>query len=409
MSQQESLVLRLEKKQKAKYANVHRHDGEHVVFEVNEVDIPNRPLFAEKEADVIHCRIGKAKIIDEGGHSFSGDKPQFSEGKMHGFIEAVVAAFSNHYPLALRPQHIWLLILQAVAVNVTENVEELRSKWVPHEGKKELIVLRNEFRFGKRNDWAGVILEDCRGDSFMNQIESCCIEGAYEDLMIDFSETNMIEKISMGITVMDTLQHYFKYIVRTRCGFPYILLEGDEEDWRILRDKAERLITNRCTESFATKWLPSLLPLLEKFYAEYVQAHNDALIDYQFWQSMCKRGGQRGSGGYNWLNGWFNILFPYLKTHQWNSFCTAYSPSADYVLEGIQSAPNMSEIVGVNESGLPCGISTAPVVWDYFGKEIPLTFHAGFICAKQDPTSFIITPHIGWYIVQRDEQPKSHS
>ncbi len=36
----------------------------------------------------------------------------------HGFISAVCLAFDRHLPLALRPEHFWELILQAVALHV---------------------------------------------------------------------------------------------------------------------------------------------------------------------------------------------------------------------------------------------------------------------------------------------------
>ena len=40
-------------------------------------------------------------------------------GHEHGFIAAVTAAFRDHYPLSLKPQHFWLMITQAVAVHVS--------------------------------------------------------------------------------------------------------------------------------------------------------------------------------------------------------------------------------------------------------------------------------------------------
>ena len=40
-------------------------------------------------------------------------------GHEHGFIAAVTAAFRDHYPLSLKPQHFWLMIAQAVAVHVS--------------------------------------------------------------------------------------------------------------------------------------------------------------------------------------------------------------------------------------------------------------------------------------------------
>ena len=39
-----------------------------------------------------------------------------------------------------------------------------------------------------------------------------------------------------------------------------------------------------------------------------------------------------------------------------------------------------------------------PVLWDYYGTEIDLTFNAGFIGATQDQETDVISPVVGWFI-----------
>jgi hypothetical protein len=60
------------------------------------------------------------------------------------------------------------------------------------------------------------------------------------------------------------------------------------------------------------------LPVLDRFAAQY---DNPASVDVTFWQSLCKRGGMSGSGGYSWLNGWFNVFFPVIYRFSF-CFCT---------------------------------------------------------------------------------------
>ena len=45
------------------------------------------------------------------------------------FIRSSLTAWSDHYPFRFRPEHIWLIILQSVAVHVDQNAEKLRSKY----------------------------------------------------------------------------------------------------------------------------------------------------------------------------------------------------------------------------------------------------------------------------------------
>ena len=192
----------------------------------------------------------------------------------NGFLQAAVTAFSEHYPFIMRPQHIWILILQVVAEHVNRNAQELRSKWIatpvpeqpsgfsgsrhsapggskPEAPKIALIVDKNDFVLGSpTNDWASVVLSADEGNenNFLKQIQRHVVPGTMEDVLIGdmLTGTTTIEHVTMGITVMDALQSYFDSIMRTLCGFPSITLEGSLADWQLIRSKAESLIRTRC-------------------------------------------------------------------------------------------------------------------------------------------------------------------
>ena len=46
-------------------------------------------------------------------------------------------------------------------------------------------------------------------------------------------------------------------------------------------------------------------------------------------------------------------------------------------------------------------MSVAPVSWEYYGREVPLDFCAGFVGATQDPATLQIRPAVGWFITHR--------
>eukprot|EP00463_Aulacantha_scolymantha_P001046 TRINITY_DN1729_c0_g1_i1.p2 TRINITY_DN1729_c0_g1~~TRINITY_DN1729_c0_g1_i1.p2 ORF type:complete len:83 (-),score=13.11 TRINITY_DN1729_c0_g1_i1:525-773(-) len=56
--------------------------------------------------------------------------------KQNLFVKSVHMAFFGHHPLILSPDIIWQTIAQGLANHVDQNAEELRSKFVSHEGKK---------------------------------------------------------------------------------------------------------------------------------------------------------------------------------------------------------------------------------------------------------------------------------
>lgn len=353
-----------------------------------------------------------AGLVDDGGKlPHDPDEQVLAEGHPHGFISAAIAAFSQHYPIALRPQHFWLMILQAVATHVDLHAEQLRSKWVAHEGKKELVVRRDHFVLGQPNDWAGVIAGP--PDSFASQIQANVVEGVFAQLSPEFTDTTVAESIAGAVTVMDIAKNYFSYKCMTCCGFPSVTLEGTLDDWQRLRAHAATLIRQRCTKEFSEEWCRALLPVLDKLVEEYKAGAtapgsrswvSRAAPDEKFWNSMVKRGGTSGSGARTWFSGWVNVFFPYIERSP-NRWCVAYSPTNGYVKEGrdgghygMFDAPK--GVDGPDCADFPKGLAEAPVTWQYHGSDLKLKFKAGFIGATQDPQTMVVRPKVGWFIVR---------
>merc|ERR1719399_926026 len=177
--------------------------------------IPAERLSAKSYETIIEALARKESregLVDQGGRAHL-DVKLLERVHHHGFIAAATAAFANHYPLALRPNHLWLLILQGVSKHVELNAEKVRHQWVAHEGKKELLVRRDNFVLGKKNDWAGVVAGN--SDSFSSQIDRNVVEGVAAALSPGFEGTTEIERICEKITVMDVCKSFFSYKVQT--------------------------------------------------------------------------------------------------------------------------------------------------------------------------------------------------
>ena len=65
--------------------------------------------------------------------------------RYHPFVHAVHLAFDGHRPLALSPDHIWLLVCQGFAAHVNANADALRKRLVSFEGKQRITVRRDGF------------------------------------------------------------------------------------------------------------------------------------------------------------------------------------------------------------------------------------------------------------------------
>src|SRR5690606_35398532 len=98
-------------------------------------------------------------------------------------------------------QHLWTAILQAVSQHVAKHPEELRSRFVEHEGKVDLAVYRDSFGppGTRSNDWAGVVRE------WVGLVETRLVErtrglAAPEAVLRGATE---VERTVLGVTTMD--------------------------------------------------------------------------------------------------------------------------------------------------------------------------------------------------------------
>jgi hypothetical protein len=292
----------------------------------------------------------------------------------HGFIAAVNAAFDRHYPLILSPDDVWLCIAQGFAAHVNLNAEALRSRLVSHQGKTTITVIRDGFiKDSPSNDWAGVFSE------LSNRLAEHI--GKKRDLVVaDFSTTGPVERAASEVVLCDALQAYFDYVVVTRCGIPQITLLGTVEDWRSIRRRAEVL-----AELDLADWVQALLPVLDKIVAS---AAGD--VDRAFWQSFYKLNDDSG-GPY--VNGWINVLFPYLERMNHARKKLLPVPNlhlAQWMIETTFGAPTSHDFSS--------GLSGAPFLWKYLGTRIPMVLNGGFVGVAQDAATGAVRPAIGWAI-----------
>jgi len=285
------------------------------------------------------------------------------------FISAVHIAFDHHYPFALSPDDFWLCIAQGFAAHVNENAEKLRSRFVKHEGKEHIEVVRDFFVKGSAdNDWPGAFGE------FSDQLAQHI--GKTRDLIVaDFSTTGLIEKAASEIVLMDAMSAYFTYGMRTACGIPEITLLGTVEDWRRVKARAAVL-----AEYDLGWWIDALLPVLDK-----VIESAEGKADPKFWESFYHEGG--GSGG-PYVTGWINVLFPYLTRGK--------NRALDKWSRGIGDMCG-----GPNPSDFSLGLSKVPFTWLYYDAKFEMEFLGGFVGVSQNEESLIVRPAIGWAV--RDE------
>ena len=136
-------------------------------------------------------------------------------------------AHSNHYPIRIKPDHIWLLIVQAFSNHVNANSEALRNQFVNFEGKKTLKV---NYPLSSISQVDKKVLENF-SEQINVQMKEYLGNEVLETLTPNFTTTDYDSTIVCKISIMGAFKKYFKYEMHLcGCGIPYIILEGIAED-----------------------------------------------------------------------------------------------------------------------------------------------------------------------------------
>ncbi len=337
-----------------------------ITFAVDEVKPATNPLpevhvheaLRQKLSRLESCHDYHSKIVER-RHS-------------HGLLEAVHTAFSEHRPLVLSPDHVWLTISQGVANHMVVLGERLRSRFVSHQGKLDLFfTCEGWVENSPENPWPEAFA------SWTQQIRDHVGETIHETLICDFNTSGPTERAVSQIVMMDIFKRYFHYRMVGICGIPTVTLEGSTDDWQRLRDKLEGL------KIFDMDWwLDHIRPICDQL----VRASRGD-IDLEHWQSICKL--QAAYGG-DIINGWVAKLFPYLQafpggpcTRQNNIFETGEGFTTLYA---------------------PPGMSRVPFTWTNgaTGSSRLMEALGGFVGITQDAKTFAVRPKIGWAIREAD-------
>jgi hypothetical protein len=287
----------------------------------------------------------------------------------HALMEAIHESYSEHYPLILSPDVIWLTVAQGFANHINMNAEKLRKQFVDHEGKKQIKVQRNGFLKGSpSNDWPGCF------DEFSAKIREYI--GKKHDLVVsNFSTTTPINKAVSELVLMHAMKSYFRYSCHTICGIPTLTLLGSTDDWKNVRTRIENL-----AEFDLDWWIKAMVPVMDHFVSA-----SEGNPDLSFWNEIYKVDG--GSGG-PYCSGWINTLFPYLEDYKGNLYQSQYVSS--WKGHGMMSGSTLKEY--------PNSLSKVPFKWEYYETVYDMEFLGGLVGVNQDPLSLAIEPVIGWAV-----------
>jgi hypothetical protein len=222
--------------------------------------------------------------------------------RSNGFVNTIVDAYNRHHALSIRPDDVWIAILAQFNLYVNANAEMLRSTFVSHEGKKQLVVeavgTRYTVDFGHM---AKAMTEKLR--------ENINDPSLVEWILPKFSTTSNNDIVVSAVLMMSIMKKYFSYRFHLSCGIPKVTLEGDKEDWEELLRRIEKL------KEFGeqpTWWYNLLYPVLSRF----VRAFDDpdSKENIEFWQRIVH---WRNMSGDAILSGWVTAFCVWDTEGKW--------------------------------------------------------------------------------------------
>ncbi|KAH7389357.1 hypothetical protein DE146DRAFT_680235 [Phaeosphaeria sp. MPI-PUGE-AT-0046c] len=277
----------------------------------------------------------------------------------NGFVKAVWNAYSYHHHLTIRPDDIWFAILSQLNFYINAHAEDLRSHFVDHEGKKELVVKEvgniDTVDFGLlARRMTSLLDQNIKDPNFRDWI------------MPTFSTTTVDDRTTAAVLMMGSLQAYFSYTMTCCCGIPSVTLLGNREDYEDILQRLDKL-SELGPET--ADWAALLRPIVSRFIASFDEVMSNEVKE--FWTQAAH---YQGGSGISLLTGWISafcywrsdgVSLHYQKTPDFHSphvpNSTGNVRGGRYVLEGVTYHT-------IDTNDIPAGYASVPVKIDDNGE-----------------------------------------
>ena len=349
-------------------------------------------LYPEKEPRYDFPKTSVKDILpkDTLGHSFNENQSLAFLDKNVPLLNGFYTAHINHYPIRIKPDDIWLLIVQAFSHHVNANSEELRNYFVDFSGKKELIVKSGLVSIQQ------ITKKDLENFSIQinEQMKNYLGEEILDLLTPNFTTTTYDSTIVSKISIMGAFKKYFDYkMMLLGCGIPYIILEGESEDYKKIKDKARKL------SKYDFDWyINRIIPHIQKM----IEA-KEGKIDVEYFKNIIQKKEvtetrYRPSGGpygviVDHISGWFLHFFAYYNEIGYNNKIKRFEEESIKV-ENLSKLANQMLVVP---------FKIVEVLNN--NKEYLMKYKVGFVGCDSNEKKEVI-PVQGWIVCPSDDKER---
>jgi hypothetical protein len=344
------------------------HQADEITFQVAEVALASEPLGTLKTKAAAEVLLRRRL---EAASDYTDDCVANITG--NPLIYAAKFAHSQHRPLVLTPDMIWLTLCQGLVHHADEHWDSVSKQIVKEQFNfnRQIVVPLDDFPMGSaESDWSTMISE-------ISDTARLSIRPEFSSLFTQtFSTSTATTQVALDVAFLSAVQQTFMiYPEAYICGIPAITLKGTASDWRAVREGIERF-----TPFGLEWWVQRIRTILEQFERA---ANSD--VDVQFWKGLYHKPNSDGfCREIDYVTGWITLLFPYLeygKTYRVNREFKADNKHP----EQIAAFPSGVRKVSMRSQG---------------GTVVNLI--GGLIGIRQNPETMALEPKTGWLIQRLD-------
>lgn len=282
-----------------------------------------------------------------------------------GLHDSVYVAYSQHIPFGLRPDHVWIAIMQSLSRHIELNPDKFKHFFTDSDEKKKLHVEIGLEQF----------------DMFIDDMAKQLTASIKFDPNVTLSTFTPVSLAVSKVALMSLCNSYFDYSCSTLCGIPSINVYGTVADWNNIIEKVKMF----GSMFDLADWTNTLVEVLTKI-------RDCDSNDTTFWSNIYKKNG--GSGG-PYISGWIMAFYLYSKHNEMFNW-RPNMKNTDFGYGGGYSSGNM-----------PTEIFEVPYTYNELGNLRDMKLYAGFCGVVQDKTTGEVQPCVGWAAADVVEEPKT--
>ena len=339
-----------------------RTDKPGVTFSVDDVELATEAL------ETCPAHVVVSELLRSPIESCSSYHEQVvAHSTVHPLVWAVHLAWTEHRPLRLSPDMIWLAIVQGISQHIRNNSSEYWSRLAADSGQLALEVNRGDLVLGSpENLWDEIV------DDFAISIRAH-LPKLHDAFVPEFSTTGRLERVAFQAALLEAVSPFFRYDLKYICGIPQVTLDGTAEDWDSVTRRASVL-----SDIGMDWWLSELMPVLTEFASASAGDPNK-----EFWKGIYVADSTCFGESFN---GWIGKFIPYIRHAQNNEF-NQMNPMLD---------PTKGWDVGLDV--LPPAVSRVPFYWIQDERTYATELVAGLVGVSQDAHTFEVQPKFGWAV-----------